>query len=212
MNRRLLAMLFMVSAALIMRGDEILDNSSVVRMVKAGLAADVILLKIEQSQTRFDITTDALIALKTESVPDAVIKAMLLKQPAPQTPKTPPPPSPAPAAAPATTSRCITTTFYTLGSNGWAWTPAGLCIAPSVISVDEQDIKTSAVTVSCFVKPMLFDAAGTKEWWFSDSREVFKFRGKESELTDIANLLAHEAPNAKRGACNDRGITAVLPK
>jgi hypothetical protein len=208
MNRRLLAMLFMVSAALIMRGDEILDNSSVVRMVKAGLAADVILLKIEQSQTRFDITTDALIALKTESVPDAVIKAMLLKQPAP---KTPPPPSPA-LAAPATTSRCITTTFYTLGSNGWAWTPAGLCIAPSVISVDEQDIKTSAVTASCFVKPMLFDAGGTKEWWFSDGREVFKFRGKESDLTDIANLLAHESPNAKRGACNDRNITAVLPK
>jgi hypothetical protein len=203
-NQRLLAMLFMISATLMMRGDELLDNSSVVRMVKAGLAADIILLKIEQSQTRFDVTTEALIALKTESVPDAVIKAMMLKQPAP---------APAlQAAPPTTTSRCITTTFYTLGSSGWAWIPAGLCVAPGLISVDEQDIKTSDVIASCFVKPTLFEAAGTKEWWFSDGREVFKFRGKESDLTDVANLLAREAPNAKRGACSDRGITAVLPK
>jgi hypothetical protein len=206
MNRRLLVMLFMISATLMMRGDEILDNSSVVRMVKAGLVADIILLKIEQSQTRFDVTTDALIALKAQSVPDAVIKAMLVKQPAPAVPA-----APLPLPLP-TTSRCITTTFYTLGSNGWGWAPAGLCVAPGEISVDEQNIKTGDVTASCFVKPTLFEAAGTKEWWFSDGREVFKFRGKEVDLTGIANLLAREAPSAKRGACNDRSITAVLPK
>ena len=210
-------MLLMVSAALMMRGDEILDNSSVVRMVKAGLAADVILLKIEQSQTRFDVTTDALIALKTQSVPDGVIKAMLLKQPAPPIAALPPsappqPSSPPPVVAPASTSRCITTTYYTLGNNGWAWPPASLCVAPGEISVDDHDIKSSHVIASCFSKPALFDVGATKEWWFTDGREVFKFRGKESDLTDIANLLAREAPNAKRGACNDRSITAVLPK
>ena len=121
MNRRLLAIFFMISATLMMRGDEILDNSSVVRMVKAGLAADIILLKIEQSPTRFDVTTDALIALKSENVPDPVIKAMLLKQPA----------APPAAVPPMTTNRCITTTFYTLGSMDGVGRPRASASGPA---------------------------------------------------------------------------------
>lgn len=43
---------------------EVLDNAAVVRMVGAGLGADVVTLKIERSQARFDTSTDALIALR----------------------------------------------------------------------------------------------------------------------------------------------------
>lgn len=58
---------------------EILDNAAIVKMVSAGLGSDVITLKIERSDGAFDTSTDGLIALKKAHVPDAVIRAMLVK-------------------------------------------------------------------------------------------------------------------------------------
>ena len=109
MRRALTITLFLLTSPLV--AVEILDNAAVIRLVSAGLGADVIALKIEHSQAAFDTSTDGLIALKEAHVPDVVIRAMLLKgsEPAPATAATPaqrttppasPPASPTPAAAP----------------------------------------------------------------------------------------------------------------
>ena len=61
------------------RGDaqEVLTNQSVIGMVKAGLSESVIIAKIRTSERKFDTSTDALLKLKAEKVPDKVIEAML---------------------------------------------------------------------------------------------------------------------------------------
>jgi hypothetical protein len=56
---------------------EVLTNDSVVALVRAGLGPDAVAAKIATSATSFDLSTDALIALKQANVPDAVIAAML---------------------------------------------------------------------------------------------------------------------------------------
>jgi hypothetical protein len=58
---------------------EVLTNSKVVEMSKAGLAREVILKKIEKSGGSFDASADALIELKTSGVADEVISAIIEK-------------------------------------------------------------------------------------------------------------------------------------
>jgi hypothetical protein len=55
-----------------------LNNADVLKMNSAGLGADVIIASIRGSAEKsFDTGTDALIALKTAKIPDAVISEML---------------------------------------------------------------------------------------------------------------------------------------
>ena len=55
-----------------------LNNADVLKMNSAGLGADVIIASIRSSTEKsFDTGTDALIALKTAKIPDAVISEML---------------------------------------------------------------------------------------------------------------------------------------
>jgi hypothetical protein len=61
-----------------------LTNKDVLDMIKAGLAADIIVAKIKSSETNFDTTPGALAELKAANVPDNVILAMV-KGPAPAT-------------------------------------------------------------------------------------------------------------------------------
>jgi hypothetical protein len=55
----------------------ILTNGDVLRLFKAGIPADIIVAKIKNSQTKFDTSPDALIALKAAHLPNAVIMAMV---------------------------------------------------------------------------------------------------------------------------------------
>lgn len=60
-----------------------LTNDSIVKMVKAGLAEDVVLNMINTQPSQFVVTPDAMIALKKDGVSDKVIAAMVTKnQPA----------------------------------------------------------------------------------------------------------------------------------
>lgn len=54
-----------------------LTNKDVLDMMKAGLAADIIVAKINSSQTNFDTSPGALAELKAANVPDSVILAMV---------------------------------------------------------------------------------------------------------------------------------------
>lgn len=54
-----------------------LINKDIVEMMKAGLAADIIVAKIKSSETSFDTSPAALAELKAANVPDTVILAMV---------------------------------------------------------------------------------------------------------------------------------------
>jgi len=54
-----------------------LTNRDVLDMLKAGLAADIIVAKIKSSETNFDTSPGALAELKAANVPDSVILAMV---------------------------------------------------------------------------------------------------------------------------------------
>ncbi|WP_448659886.1 hypothetical protein ACPVPU_05065 [Sphingomonas sp. CJ99] len=56
---------------------EVVDNNAVVTMVGAGLGDDIIIAKIKVSPTRFDLSTDQMIALKQRGVSNAVLAAMI---------------------------------------------------------------------------------------------------------------------------------------
>ncbi len=58
---------------------ETLTNSQIVEMSKIGLAKEIILKKINDSQSNFDVSTNALIELKKGGVADEVIALMLEK-------------------------------------------------------------------------------------------------------------------------------------
>lgn len=56
-----------------------LTNQDVLKMVKAGLSPEIIEQTINSSDQAFDVSTDALIKLKQEGVPDAIVQAMILR-------------------------------------------------------------------------------------------------------------------------------------
>lgn len=62
---------------------EVLTNDKVVTMVKAGLPSTVVVNKIRSSKTNFNTSTDELIRLKQEQVPDEVINVMINPSAAP---------------------------------------------------------------------------------------------------------------------------------
>jgi len=197
---------------------EVLDNAAVVRMVGAGLGTDVIVLKIERSEASFDTTTDSLIALKNAHVPDAVIRAMLIKgdavppSPAPRIA----PPIPAPPAPPGSGDNiCANVKFYTTGNEGPAWVPSNVCVGPNSVSVDEQPIPLADVAVQCTSKPGILAMGGSllrgdQEWWISDAKETLKFRGKQEDLDRLAAALKQSRRDIPSGSCSDREVRKRL--
>lgn len=55
---------------------EVLTNNTIIKMVKAKLGEDVIINKIKNSKTNFDLSTDGLISLKEASVSNTIINVM----------------------------------------------------------------------------------------------------------------------------------------
>jgi hypothetical protein len=90
---------------------ETLTNADVIKMVKAGLGADLVIGKIQETEAvRFDLTTDGLIALKQAGVTDDVIRAMKTKQAGSAGASSTLPsetPSAAPSPVPAATSSAV---------------------------------------------------------------------------------------------------------
>jgi hypothetical protein len=58
---------------------ETLNNYSIMNMVKKGLSQSIILLKIKNTPSNFDVSTDALIFLKDNKVNDEIVLAMVEK-------------------------------------------------------------------------------------------------------------------------------------
>jgi hypothetical protein len=115
-----------------------LGNADIVKLVKAGLSAETIEAKIASSDADFDTSTDALVALAGEGVPDRVIRAMIEHDqvaPVPPVPPVPPvaPMPPAPPAPPSVRSRRYDVTVHAQG--------AGKCEAE--VRIDGKGIKAS---------------------------------------------------------------------
>jgi hypothetical protein len=78
MNRLSAALLVLLALAFVVPAHaETLTNESVIAMSKAGLGPDTIIAKIRTSANTFDLSSDQLIALKQQNVPDVVIASML---------------------------------------------------------------------------------------------------------------------------------------
>lgn len=75
----------------LLAADAPLTNDDVVKLSKAGLSAETIVAKIRASESKFDTSTDALVALADAGVADAVIREMVEKKPAVSTKAKPAP-------------------------------------------------------------------------------------------------------------------------
>ena len=109
-----------------------LGNADIVTLVKAGLSAETIEAKIVSSDTDFDTSTDALVALTKEGVPDRVIRVMIeQEQVAPVPPM--PPVAPVPPVPPSPPSRRYDVVVHADGG--------GKCDAE--VRIDGKGIKAS---------------------------------------------------------------------
>ncbi len=80
MRKAVFAVLFLALCPLLI-AQQALNNDSVTKMVKAGLADDVIVATINASPGDYDTSPDGLIALKQAGVSDKVIAAIVAKEP-----------------------------------------------------------------------------------------------------------------------------------
>lgn len=78
-----------------------MNNADVIKMTKAGLSEETILAAMRKETPDYDTSTDALIALKGESVSEKVIQQMITLKKAAQAPTPAPEAAPAPTPAPA---------------------------------------------------------------------------------------------------------------
>ena len=83
LRRMLIPALFATLCAVTAGAQEPLTNDTVIKMVKAGLSADVIVSMVKTQPAKYTLTPDQLIVLKSAGVPDQVVAAMLDKTSAP---------------------------------------------------------------------------------------------------------------------------------
>lgn len=67
----------------IMAAQNVLNNDSIVKMVKSGLGDGVIVSMVQSQPGNYTVTPEAMVALKKQGVSDAVLSAMALKGSAP---------------------------------------------------------------------------------------------------------------------------------
>jgi HEAT repeats len=58
---------------------EVLTNDSIVKLVKAGMSEEIVVNIVKTQPTRFNLTVDELLALKTNGVSDKIINEMVLR-------------------------------------------------------------------------------------------------------------------------------------
>ncbi len=78
MRKGVLALLFLATCSLLV-AQQAMNNDSVIKLVKAGLSDDLIVTTINASPGTYDISADALIALKSAGASDKIIAAILAR-------------------------------------------------------------------------------------------------------------------------------------
>lgn len=59
--------------------NEVLNNEKIIALIKGGLNKNLIILKIENSESNFDLSTESLLKLKSSLVDDEIVEAMMKK-------------------------------------------------------------------------------------------------------------------------------------
>lgn len=57
--------------------DEVMTNESVINLYKRGLSPSIIVSKIKTSKSNYNVSTDALIAMNNQNIPDDIVNAMV---------------------------------------------------------------------------------------------------------------------------------------
>jgi hypothetical protein len=78
--KKLLLSVLLLLFTVIACAQDVLTNQSIINLSKVGLSSSIIINKIKSSKCSFDLSTDALVALKEGKVNDDVIGAMLDKK------------------------------------------------------------------------------------------------------------------------------------
>ena len=94
MRKGLLAICFLL-ACQILPAQKPLDNSSIIRLIRAGLSEDLVISAVNGSLGHYDTSADGLIALKRAGATDKVIEAIVSKRLRDEKPKIFPAPTPA---------------------------------------------------------------------------------------------------------------------
>jgi hypothetical protein len=89
--RRFLAAFLLIAFYAIAFAQQSLSNDSVIKMVKAGLDENTIATMIQSQPGQYDLSADALVALKQDGVSDKLLGAMAAKNAEPSSPSSAPP-------------------------------------------------------------------------------------------------------------------------
>jgi hypothetical protein len=81
MKKLILLLLFLIPLIVSSQSNkEVINNATIIKLTKSKLAENIIIKKINMSNSSFDTSTDAIIKLKENNVSDEVINKMIEKQ------------------------------------------------------------------------------------------------------------------------------------
>jgi hypothetical protein len=180
-----------------------LTNADIVKLVKAGVSADVILAKIQASETEFVTDTDSLVALANEKVPNAVIQAMMAHTAPAATPAGAPGAAPAPAPTAAPAPKADGTQVVVKG----IYRTRGICTSRGDLTMTPKRFMFNPVEKSPFCSEEAFGhsnadfawddvgricfeyaASGTVQVWLKDGQDM-SFKSTRGEMEDLATRI-----------------------
>ncbi len=161
------------AAAVVAAAEQPLTNTDIVKLVKAGVSADVIVAKIQASETAFATDTDSLVALANEKVPNSVIQAMMARTAAaPTALPTAPPPAPAPAATtPPEPPGAAVTKVVIHG----IYRTRGICTARGVVTMTPKTFAFTALEKSPVCSEDAFGKSSVEFAWDAINRLCFEY-------------------------------------
>jgi hypothetical protein len=180
-----------------------LTNADIVKLVKSGVSADVILAKIRVSETAFATDSDSLVALAHEKVPNSVIEAMVARSAATPVPSAAPSPAAANTPAPEVTQVVVKGIYRTRGictaRGDITMTPktfAFKATEKSPVCSDEAFGHASAEFAWGDVSRICYEyaATGTMEVWLKSGDDL-SFKATRGEIEDLAARIRSVRPD-----------------
>ncbi len=190
--RTSLIVLAVTLVALTAAADPPLTNADIVKLVKAGVSADVIVAKIRSSEAEFATDTDSLVALANEKVPNSVIQAMMARTTPPAAPTALPPTPEKPKSEVVevvvkgiyrTRGICSARGEVTMTAKTFAFKPTDkspLC-SEETFGKSATEFAWDDVGRVCFE----YAASGTVQIWLKDGHDM-SFKATRTEMEDFA--------------------------
>lgn len=99
MRKNILAVVFLALCPFLLIAQQVMNNDSIIKMIKAGLSDDLIIATINAQSGTYSISADSLVALKVAGASDKLVAAIVVKASAPVAPAATAAASTTPAAA-----------------------------------------------------------------------------------------------------------------